>query len=228
MWQEHKSCFVSIKTKDGELRGCIGTLSPIQEFWDREIIAMSASTRDPRSPPMERCELNNVIFSVNVLSDAEKIENITQLNPKKYGVIVSKGYRRGVVLPDLEGVDTAEQQVEIAAMKARWWKKNGSLVFSCLGKFCACSVDPVEKKPLFHWNSGSFIYSLVCTMDCPFCQNHYIAFPTRDLYDKTIETPIKELGLNSVAFTYADENIQTDINTENSADTKRAGSRRYE
>lgn len=120
MWQEHKSCFVSIKTKNGELRGCIGTLSPVHESLDREIIAnaVSASTRDPRFPPMERSELNDVIFSVDVLSESERIENITQLNPKIYGVIVSKGYRRGVLLPDLEGVDSAEEQVRIAAMKA--------------------------------------------------------------------------------------------------------------
>ena len=120
LWSEHKSCFVSIKTKSGELRGCIGTLSPIHESLDKEIIvnSVSASTRDPRFPPMTSDELNNVIFSVDVLSKAEPIENIQQLNPKKYGVIVSEGYRRGVLLPDLEGVDTAEQQVQIAAMKA--------------------------------------------------------------------------------------------------------------
>lgn len=120
MWQEHKSCFVSIKTKAGELRGCIGTLSPLHETLDKEIIAnaVSASTRDPRFPPMEKYELNNVMFSVDVLSEAEYIESVQQLNPKKYGVIVSKGYRRGVLLPDLEGVETAEQQLEIAAMKA--------------------------------------------------------------------------------------------------------------
>ncbi|MBQ7195985.1 MAG: AmmeMemoRadiSam system protein A [Synergistaceae bacterium] len=120
LWNEHKSCFVSIKAKTGELRGCIGTLSPIHESLDKEIIAnaVSASTRDPRFPPMTQDELSNVIFSVDVLSEAEPIESIKQLNPKKYGVIVSKGYRRGVLLPDLEGVDTAEQQVQIAAMKA--------------------------------------------------------------------------------------------------------------
>ena len=120
LWSEHKSCFVSIKTTDGELRGCIGTLSPLHESLDKEIIAnsVSASTRDPRFPPMTSDELNNVIFSVDVLSKAEPIESIQQLNPKKYGVIVSKGYRRGVLLPDLEGVDTAEQQLQIAAMKA--------------------------------------------------------------------------------------------------------------
>ena len=120
LWKEHKSCFVSIKTKNGELRGCIGTLRPLNPSLDKEIIAnaISASTSDPRFPPMTKDELNNVIFSVDVLSEPEPIENITQLDPKKYGVIVSKGYRRGVLLPDLEGVDTAEQQIEIAAMKA--------------------------------------------------------------------------------------------------------------
>ncbi len=120
LWEEHKSCFVSIKTKKGELRGCIGTLSPVQESLDKEIIAnaVSASTRDPRFPAMTKNELSNVVFSVDVLSEAEPIENINQLDPRRYGVIVSKGYRRGVLLPDLEGVDTAEQQVQIAAMKA--------------------------------------------------------------------------------------------------------------
>ena len=127
LWNEHKSCFVSIKTKNGDLRGCIGTLSPVQESLDKEIIAnaVSASTRDPRFPPMTKDELSNVVFSVDVLSEAEPIESITQLNPKMYGVIVSKGYRRGVLLPDLEGVDTAEQQVQIAAMKAGLYDLDG-------------------------------------------------------------------------------------------------------
>ena len=127
LWKERSACFVSIKTKDGKLRGCIGTLSPLQESLDKEIIAnaVSASTRDPRFPPMKKDELNNVIFSVDVLSEAEPIENINKLDPKKYGVIVSKGYRRGVLLPDLEGVDTIEQQVQIAAMKAGIYDLDG-------------------------------------------------------------------------------------------------------
>ncbi|MBR0075265.1 MAG: AmmeMemoRadiSam system protein A [Synergistaceae bacterium] len=127
LWNERSACFVSIKTKDGELRGCIGTLSPIQKTLDKEIIAnaVSASTRDPRFPPMKKEELSNVIFSVDVLSEPEPIENINQLNPKKYGVIVSKGYRRGVLLPDLEGVDTAEQQIQIASMKAGIYDLDG-------------------------------------------------------------------------------------------------------
>ena len=120
LWRDRKACFVSIKTKNGDLRGCIGTLSPLQASLDKEIIAnaVSASTHDPRFPAMTKDELSNVIFSIDVLSEPEEIKNISQLDPKKYGVIVSKGYRRGVLLPDIEGVDTAEQQVKIAAMKA--------------------------------------------------------------------------------------------------------------
>ena len=74
---------------------------------------------------MKKEELSNVIFSVDVLSEPEPIENINQLNPKKYGVIVSKGYRRGVLLPDLEGVDTAEQQIQIASMKVGIYDLDG-------------------------------------------------------------------------------------------------------
>ena len=120
LWKEKRACFVSIKKKNGELRGCIGTLRPLNPSLDKEIIAnaISASTSDPRFSPMNKNELDNIIFSVDVLSEPETISGIEQLDPKKYGVIVSKGYRRGVLLPDLEGIDTAEQQVEIAAMKA--------------------------------------------------------------------------------------------------------------
>lgn len=130
LWKERSACFVSIKTKDGDLRGCIGTLLPIQKSLDKEIIAnaVSASTHDPRFPPMQKAELNNVVFSVDVLSEPEPIKNISQLEPKKYGVIVSKGYRRGVLLPDLEGVDTAEQQVQIAAMKAGIYDLDGIIL----------------------------------------------------------------------------------------------------
>ena len=127
LWKEHKSCFVSIKMKNGDLRGCIGTLSPLYPSLDKEIIAnaVSASTRDPRFPPMSINELDDVVFSVDVLSEPEDISGIDMLDTKKFGVIVSKGYRRGVLLPDLEGVDTAEQQIEIAAMKAGIYDLDG-------------------------------------------------------------------------------------------------------
>ena len=128
LWEEHQACFVSIKKKNGELRGCIGTLSPLCASLDMEIIAnaVSASTRDPRFPPMTSMrELDDVMFSVDVLSVPETVNGIEQLDPKKYGVIVSRGYRRGVLLPDLEGVDTSGQQVQIAAMKAGLYDLEG-------------------------------------------------------------------------------------------------------
>ena len=120
LWNEHKSCFVSIKKVTGELRGCIGTLSPLYESLDKEIIAnaVSASTRDPRFPAMTSKELDSIIFSVDVLSEPQAITSPSELDVKKFGVIVSQGYRRGVLLPDLEGVDSVEQQINIAAMKA--------------------------------------------------------------------------------------------------------------
>ncbi len=103
------------------------------------------------------------------------------------------------------------------------FNENGTLISPCLGKFCACAIDPVEKKPLFHWNSGKFIYSLGsvgCTMDCPFCQNHSIAFPARALYGETVGTSefaidelisnVKGSGLNLVAFTYNEPTLQAE------------------
>ena len=120
IWIPRRSCFVSIKGKRGELRGCIGTISPIQPSLDREIIAnaISASTRAPRFKPISSDELNDVVFSVDVLSQPEPVNDISTLDPGKWGVIVSQGSKRGVLLPDLEGVDTVAAQLEIAARKA--------------------------------------------------------------------------------------------------------------
>ena len=127
LWRERRACFVSIKNKDGSLRGCIGTLAPAWPSLDREIIenAVLASTRDPRFSPMTAGELDNTVFSVDVLSEPEPVEGMGQLDPKNFGVIVSRGLRRGVLLPDLEGVDTVEQQVSIAAQKAGLYSLDG-------------------------------------------------------------------------------------------------------
>lgn len=120
LWRIRRACFVSIKTTGGDLRGCIGTILPTRPSLDLEIIenAVSASTRDPRFPPMRADELAGVVFSVDVLGEPEPISDISALDPKRWGVIVSHGSRRGVLLPDLDGVDTAEQQLSIAAQKA--------------------------------------------------------------------------------------------------------------
>ncbi len=111
--------FVSIH-KEGRLRGCIGTIEATRDSLAEEIInnAVSASTEDPRFPAITEKELKYLEINVDVLGEPEYIYSVDQLDPKRYGVIVSKGYRRGLLLPDLEGVDTAEQQVEIAKKKA--------------------------------------------------------------------------------------------------------------
>lgn len=130
LWSAPRACFVSIKTKRGDLRGCIGTILPAQISLDQEIIAnaISASTRDPRFNPMTAAELNNVLFSVDVLSLPEPITDIKMLDPAIWGVIVSKNGRRGLLLPDLDGVDTAEQQLDIAAQKGGIMNLNGAVI----------------------------------------------------------------------------------------------------
>ncbi len=117
--EQRAGVFVSLH-KRGALRGCIGTLEPTSVNAAEEIMqnAISAATRDPRFPPVQASELDELEISVDVLSAPEPIESIAQLDPKRYGVIVQSGWRRGVLLPDLEGIDTAEYQVQIARRKA--------------------------------------------------------------------------------------------------------------
>ena len=111
--------FVSLKL-DGNLRGCIGTISPTRDSIADEIIqnAISAGAEDPRFYPVTEEELKRIEYSVDVLGDAEKIQSIDELNPEIYGVVVSMGHRRGLLLPNLKGVDTADEQVSIALKKA--------------------------------------------------------------------------------------------------------------
>lgn len=116
--EKRAAVFVSLK-KDGRLRGCIGSLEPTTDSVAEEIInyAICAGTRDPRFLPVEEGELDKLVYSVDVLSEPEPA-GAEGLDPKVYGVIVSDGFRRGVLLPDLEGVDTVEEQIKIALSKA--------------------------------------------------------------------------------------------------------------
>ena len=111
--------FVSIH-KLGRLRGCIGTIAPTQDCLAREIIAnaVSACSRDPRFDPIRPDELPWLEISVDVLGEPEDIASEAGLDVKRYGVIVSSGHRRGLLLPDLDGVDSVAQQVAIARQKA--------------------------------------------------------------------------------------------------------------
>jgi MEMO1 family protein len=115
------ACFVSVKTIEGELRGCIGTIDPSEDSLGEELIAnaISAATRDPRFRPIRKDELPNLKYSVDVLSAPEPT-TIENLDPSVYGVIVEDqdGIHRGLLLPHLEGIDSAVEQVRIASQKA--------------------------------------------------------------------------------------------------------------
>ncbi|MBU0687457.1 MAG: AmmeMemoRadiSam system protein A [Candidatus Margulisbacteria bacterium] len=110
--------FVSLKKK-GALRGCIGTFAPTTENVAVEIIrnAIESSTRDPRFPPVIESELKELEISVDILTAPEPVESVKDLDAKKYGVIVKSGMRRGLLLPDLPGVNSPQQQIEICRMK---------------------------------------------------------------------------------------------------------------
>lgn len=111
--------FVSLHKK-GRLRGCIGTFLPTKANAAQEIIenTISAAAKDPRFPPVKSKELKDIDISVDILSKPEPVESLQQLDPKKYGIIVKKGWQQGLLLPDLEGVDTTDYQLEIAKQKA--------------------------------------------------------------------------------------------------------------
>ena len=118
MTERKAGVFVSIH-KEGRLRGCIGTILPVRRCIAEEIIdnAVSAASRDPRFDPIRPEELDKLEINVDVLSEPEKIESKADLDVKRYGVIVSCGSRRGLLLPDLDGVDTVDEQVSIAMKK---------------------------------------------------------------------------------------------------------------
>ena len=111
--------FVSLK-KHGSLRGCIGTISPVTANIANEIIrnAVSAGAEDPRFAPVKEDELDELVYSVDVLNEPEPVKDVSELDVIRYGVIVSSGRKRGLLLPNLEGVDTVEKQIEIARKKA--------------------------------------------------------------------------------------------------------------
>jgi len=117
--EERSGVFVSLKV-GGLLRGCIGTYEPATENVAEEVItnAISSATRDPRFPPVTPDELGDLEYSVDVLTHPEPVKSEAELDPKRYGIIVESGKRKGLLLPDLEGVDTVARQIEICRSKA--------------------------------------------------------------------------------------------------------------
>lgn len=116
--KEKAGVFVSIHKK-GDLRGCIGTFEPQRRNVAEEVItnAISSATRDPRFDPITPDELADLDYSVDVLTSPVPVADRNELDPKKYGVIVECGWRRGLLLPDLEGVDSADEQIDICCQK---------------------------------------------------------------------------------------------------------------
>lgn len=115
---ERAGVFVSLKIS-GLLRGCIGTFEPTKENIAKEIIsnAVMSATRDPRFPPVPPEELDDLEYSVDILSKPEPVRDTEELDAKRYGVIVESGGRKGLLLPDLEGVESVEQQIDICRQK---------------------------------------------------------------------------------------------------------------
>lgn len=113
--QTPAGAFVSLHQPDGELRGCIGTIEPQHASLAQEIIAnaISAATRDPRFPPLTKWELEGLAISVDVLTPPVMINSIRDQDPKRHGLIVQSkrnAWKRGLLLPDLDEIDTAEKQ----------------------------------------------------------------------------------------------------------------------
>lgn len=112
--------FVSLK-KEGQLRGCIGTLEPVHSSLADEIIhnAVNAATKDPRFSSVSTGELPSIRFSVDVLTPLEEVSDLSRHDCKRHGLVVKCEERQGVLLPDLEGVDTAGEQLRICLKKGR-------------------------------------------------------------------------------------------------------------
>jgi len=117
--KERAGVFVCLK-KRGELRGCIGTFEPTRGNVAEEIMAnaVSSAAHDPRFPPVSPSELPEMEYTVDVLTKPVPVNGPEKLDPRRYGVIVESGRRRGLLLPDLEGVDTVEEQIAICRQKA--------------------------------------------------------------------------------------------------------------
>jgi AmmeMemoRadiSam system protein A len=121
-----RGCFVSLKLA-GRLRGCIGTVLPTRATLEEEVAenALSAALRDPRFSPLRAEELEWVRLSIDLLTPPEPVRAPDELDAARYGVLLRAGSRLGVLLPDIPGVHTPEQQIEICLEKAGIGPRDG-------------------------------------------------------------------------------------------------------
>ncbi len=112
--------FVSLHDREGNLRGCVGTFLPTRPtVWEEIAVnAVAAATQDPRFSPVQPEELPHLHIKVDILSPPEPVQSLDELDPRRYGILVVNGARRGLLLPDIPGVETVEQQLAIARQKA--------------------------------------------------------------------------------------------------------------
>ena len=118
-FRQRAGVFICLKVH-GMLRGCIGTFQPTEPTIAHEIVrnAISAATCDPRFPCVGSTELEGIDYTVDVLTPPEPVEDLSVLDARRFGVIVEQGGKRGLLLPDIEGVDTVDYQIRIAREKA--------------------------------------------------------------------------------------------------------------
>jgi len=118
-WQDARAVFVTLRSANGDLRGCIGRTDPVHSCLAEEVAdcAAAAATRDYRMTPLEPEELATLCFDISVLDDPEPVESRSELDPRCYGIVVTRGLRRGVLLPNVEGIDTAAEQLRLALQK---------------------------------------------------------------------------------------------------------------
>lgn len=134
-YEKKAGVFITIK-KDGKLRGCIGTFLATKENIAKEIIenSISAATKDYRFMPVEESELPFLSYEVYILQNPEKILSIESLNPKKYGILIKSKDKSGLLLPGLDGIENAQEQISIACQKADISSKEKIEIFRFLAK----------------------------------------------------------------------------------------------
>jgi AmmeMemoRadiSam system protein A len=147
-WNTVQGVFVTLRDGSGQLRGCVGHVEPLFGTLSEEIAACAAAaaTQDTRFPRVSPKELPSLRVEVSLLSKPELVTDIRTLDPQRYGVVVSSGRARGVLLPGVEGVDTVEEQLRIAAAKGQLPSSRSWVIERFDVQKCEDGPEPAEPK----------------------------------------------------------------------------------